>query len=190
MSFFRNFVSNFHTISENSFKEFKNLIEEKELKKDHILVNLGDIPFNFYIIKSGVIRSYIIDKNGKEHTKTIYTPISTTGNLTALIKNEPSNLIYECLTNCDVLECNYNDFNDLALKHHDLTIFHYKVLERIYIREEEKILDLSMLNATQRYEKLKKKTPGIDNLINQYHIASYLNITPVQLSRVRKNQHN
>ena len=58
------------------------------------------------------------------------------------------------------------------------------------MREEEKILDLSMLNATQRYEKLKEKHPGIDNLINQYHIASYLNITPVQLSRVRKNYLN
>ena len=30
---------------------------------------------------------------------------------------------------------------------------------------------------------------GIENLIPLYHVASYLNITPVQLSRIRKNLH-
>lgn len=190
MSFFRNFVFNVHNISENSFEKFRNLTKEKKFFKNHTLVNLGDTPINFYILKSGIVRAYIIDEKGKEHTRTIYTAISTTGNLGALIKKSPSNLIYECLTDCDVLECNYIDFCNLSAKHHDLSIFHYKVVENIYIREEEKILDLSMLDSTQRYEKLKKKTPGIDNIINQYHIASYLNITPVQLSRIRKSYHN
>jgi len=35
--------------------------------------------------------------------------------------------------------------------------------------------------------KFKKDNPGIENLIPLYHIASYLNITPVQLSRIRKD---
>jgi CRP-like cAMP-binding protein len=190
MSFFRNFVFNFHNVSENSFEEFRNLTKEKNFKKNHQLVNLGDTPVNFYILKKGIVRAYIIDENGKEHTRTIYTPVGTTGNLGALIKKQPSKLIYECLTDCEALECNYHHFCDLSAKNHDLSIFHYKVLEKVYMREEEKILDLSMLNATERYEKLKENTPGIDNLINQYHIASYLNITPVQLSRVRKNYLN
>ncbi len=50
----------------------------------------------------------------------------------------------------------------------------------------KRISELSSLNATERYVKLKKEIPDIDNLIQQYHIASYLNITPVQLSRIRK----
>ncbi len=190
MSFFRDFVYNFHNVSENSFKEFNNLVEEKKFPKNEVLVKLGQIPTNFYILKKGVMRAYITDEKGKEHTKTLYTPIVTSGNLGALIKKSPSNLIYECLTECEILECNYHSFYKLSTKHHDLSIFHYRVLEAVYIREEAKILELSMLNATQRYEKLKARFPKIDNLINQYHIASYLNITPVQLSRIRKNYLN
>ncbi|MCT4698197.1 Crp/Fnr family transcriptional regulator [Tenacibaculum haliotis] len=186
MSFFKDFVFNIHPISENSLKEFSALAKRKSLQKNQIIVDLGDIPVNFYILRKGIIRAYIIDEKGKEHTRTIYTPIDTSGNLGALIKKQPSKLIYECLTDCEVVECNYNDFNVLSLKYHDLSVFQYKVLERIYIREEAKILELLMLNSTQRYRKLRNKLPGIDNLINQYHIASFLNITAVQLSRVRK----
>ena len=42
------------------------------------------------------------------------------------------------------------------------------------------------MDATQRYLKLCKKIPDIESLIPQYQIASYLGITPVQLSRIRK----
>ncbi|QXP74217.1 MULTISPECIES: Crp/Fnr family transcriptional regulator [unclassified Tenacibaculum] len=189
MEFLRNFVYSVHNVSESSFLEFYNIIENKTLLKNHKIVKLGQVPVNFYILKKGIMRSYIVDEKGKEHTKTIFTPIVTSGNLGALIQKKPSGLIYECLTDCEVIECHYESFYDLSKKHHDVAIFHYKVLESVYLREEAKVLELSMLSATERYEKLRKSHPGIDNLINQYHIASFLNITPVQLSRIRKNHH-
>jgi hypothetical protein len=43
------------------------------------------------------------------------------------------------------------------------------------------------MNATERYLSLRKQIPNIDNLIPQYQIATYLSITPVQLSRIRNN---
>ena len=51
---------------------------------------------------------------------------------------------------------------------------------------EKRIYELTVLNATQRYLKLQKEIPNIDRLIPQYHIASFLNVTPVQLSRIKK----
>ena len=61
-----------------------------------------------------------------------------------------------------------------------------KLLEHIFITYENRSLDLMRLDATERYLKLREQIPNIDNLIPQYQIASYLNITPVQLSRIRK----
>ncbi|WGH75553.1 Crp/Fnr family transcriptional regulator [Tenacibaculum tangerinum] len=188
MDFFRNFAQNFHpSLSEDTFKQMLAFLSIRHFPKNYELVSLDEKPTYFYVVKKGIIRSYNISSKGKEHTKTIYTPTMTSGNLGALIKNEPSKLIYECLTDCEVLQCNYEKLYELSLKNHEVSIFHYKVLQSVYIREESKILELQMLNATQRYKKLQKQLPGIDNLINQYHIASYLNITPVQLSRIRKN---
>ncbi|CAL2104325.1 cAMP-binding proteins - catabolite gene activator and regulatory subunit of cAMP-dependent protein kinases [Tenacibaculum sp. 190130A14a] len=186
MDFLKNFVYNFHQVSNPSLKEFEHIVTEKSFKKGHTLVKIGEISKNFYILKEGIIRSFLVDDKGKEHTRTLYTPPSTSGNLSSLISKKPSILIYECLTDCNVLECNYEQFYQLSSKYHDLAIFQYKALEFIYIREESRILELSMLNATERYQLLLKTSPGIDQKINQYHIASYLNITPVQLSRVKK----
>jgi hypothetical protein len=62
-----------------------------------------------------------------------------------------------------------------------------KVLEDAYIKKEKRIFELSMLDATDRYLKIKKDLPNIEKQIPQYQIASFLNITPVQLSRIRKD---
>jgi hypothetical protein len=51
---------------------------------------------------------------------------------------------------------------------------------------ESEIFSLAVLDASERYLKLQEEIPDIDNIMTQYHIAAYLNITPVQLSRIRK----
>ena len=91
MSFFRSFVFNFYDkVSESSFEKFNQLMLSKKFSKDHKLVNLNQTPSSFYILKSGIVRSFLIDEKGKEYTKTIFVPITTTGNLGALITNKPS----------------------------------------------------------------------------------------------------
>jgi hypothetical protein len=42
------------------------------------------------------------------------------------------------------------------------------------------------MDAKAQYLALLKKMPNIEELIPQYQIASYLSITPVQLSRIRR----
>lgn len=68
----------------------------------------------------------------------------------------------------------------------DIAVIYANVLESIFLLLEDKSYDLSALNATELYLKLKKQIPDIENLIPQYHIASYLNVSAVQLIRIRK----
>ena len=60
------------------------------------------------------------------------------------------------------------------------------MMESSYLKAESIILDISTNNATERYLILKEMIPNIDNLIAQRYIASYLNVSPVQLSRIKK----
>jgi ribosomal protein L10 len=50
--------------------------------------------------------------------------------------------------------------------------------------------ELSSLDAKQLYLKLLEEKPQILESIPLNHIASYLNITPVQLSRIRRDLKN
>lgn len=76
---------------------------------------------------------------------------------------------------------------ELANQNPDVLKLYTKVIEQDFLFQEQRVLDLSLLNATERYLKLQKEISNIENILPQYHIASYLNITPVQLSRIRKD---
>lgn len=176
-------------LSENSRNIFQSFIVPKSFKKGEILVNAGDISAKFFVLKNGLLRNYIVNSKGKEFTRKIYTPITTAGS-TSLFTKEPSDSILECLIDSEILVGDFNAFIKSTEEHHDLSLFYNRVIENIFLRTEKKVYDLSILNATERYLKLKKEIPNIENLIPQYQIASYLNVSAVQLSRIRREIYN
>ncbi|NVK52162.1 MAG: Crp/Fnr family transcriptional regulator [Flavobacteriaceae bacterium] len=187
MDYFRLFVDNIYKLSPEVFEQFKSLVVAKKFNKKHKVVSIGTTPKHFYILTSGVSRAYTIDNKGNERIRTLFTPISTFGCLTSLITKKPSKHIYDCITDCEMYEVDYNKFIELTEKSHEAALFLAKVHELIFLKIIKRINELAVLSATERYLKLKQEIPNIDNLIQQYHIASYLNITPVQLSRIRKS---
>ncbi len=186
MKFLTDFIDSIGGIPKKSTDKLLSLIRFKELKKGDTIAKIGEIPNDVYVLKSGVVRSFYTDEKGKEYIRHIFTPFRATGALGALILDKPSRLSYDCLSNCELYAINFKEFKELTKKDKELSNLYSSILEIIFLTLESKIYDLSVLNATERYLKLKKQIPDIENLIPQYHIASYLNITPVQLSRIRK----
>ncbi|MFK8059608.1 MAG: Crp/Fnr family transcriptional regulator [Polaribacter sp.] len=186
MEIVKNTIEKFATLSKDSKKSLYSLGKPISLKKGDYIAEAGSIPENIYILKSGVARSYFTDKKGKEYTRNIFTSIRAVGPLGALILNKPSKFSYDCLSDCELIVVNFKQFKKLTTNNIEIGNFYAKVLEYVFLELESKVYDLSVLNATERYLKLKRNNPNIENLIPQYHIASFLNITPVQLSRIRK----
>lgn len=186
MKYLSVFINNFHPLSEESFKNFESLTTLKKFSKNEILTKVGEKPKNLFILKNGIVRSYYTNEKGKEYIRSIFVPFSSTGSLGALVTGNKSQLTYECVTDCEVYAINFKELKKLALKDNDIAYMYSNALESIFLLLEEKIYELSALNATERYLKLKNDIPDIEKLIPQYHIASYLNVSAVQLSRIRK----
>jgi muramidase (phage lysozyme) len=53
------------------------------------------------------------------------------------------------------------------------------------MKKFEKELQLLTMTAAERYQLLQKQYPELQQLVPSYHIASYLGITPISLSRIR-----
>lgn len=181
------FINSIHPISESIFKKVYELSEFKQFENKTKIVNLGEVPHKLYFLSKGVLRSYAILENGKELTKTLYTPMTFFTSLKALLAQKESNLIYETLSDCDVFQIDYLAFDELCKNNLELMTFYSKLLEFLFIRVEEKYMEILALSASSRYLSLRKRIPNIDNLIPQYQIAASLGITPVQLSRIRAN---
>ena len=178
-------IRKIYPISKQSFEKLKNIFNVKKFKKKSALSHKNQISTKFYIVKSGIVRSYVTDDKGKEHIKFIYTNYSPVASFSSLIKTKENNVLIECLTDCDLIEVDFLEFKNLAKVNIEILHLYNNLLELLFIKLENRFYELSTLNATELYLKFKKDNPGIENLIPLYHIASYLNITPVQLSRIR-----
>ncbi len=180
------FLKSKFEMSEEVFLKLESLASKKHLKKGEKVVEQGAISSKIYFLTSGLMISKRVNSSGKEYTKNIYSPISFTGSIGSILTQKPSLFSYEALTECEVYEIEYKDFMDLSKTYNEVSHLYSRILEYLFLMYEQKQIESISYNATERYELLRDRIPDIDNQIPQYQIASYLNITPVQLSRIRK----
>lgn len=178
--------SKFH-ISKEAYTILQGLATYKKLKQGEILVEQGANCDKMFFIVSGLLRAYHVLESGKEITKNLYTPFSFVGPFSSIVKKETSFLTIDALVESSVYVINFKTFLEYAKTNIEMSNIYNRILENIFIVYEKKYMDYLRLNATERYKILKLRIPNIDNLIPQYQIASYLNITPVQLSRLKKD---
>lgn len=175
------------SISDENVESFASITKYKKFSKGDIVVHYGKPTSNIYIIKTGFVGDFI--RNNKECKKiirTLYTPGKSFGAISSLIQRKESNASYNCLTDCKIYQTDFNAFLKLKEEKQEFKIVYGKFLEEIFLKSERKIDELCLLTSTQRYLKLLKDIPNVTNILPQYQIAYHLNITPVQLSRIRK----
>lgn len=180
------FLDKFVEVSEEAFLELQYISEFKKLEAGTQIVKLGEVPSKMYMLRTGIIRCYLSTESGKEFNKSFYLPTCMVASLTALLKGTPSIFVFETVTECKLYEVDYIKFKKLCAKKPKVNQLYTRVLESVYIKYEKRLVELISLDATERYIELQSQIPEVDELIPQYHIASYLGITPVQLSRIRK----
>jgi len=181
------FLQSKFNVSKNTFKILSNLSTWKKLKVGEHIIKQGGMSTKLYFLTSGLMRSVRVSEAGKEYTKNIYSPVSFVGPLSSILTKKPSFLTYEALTESNVYEIDFKEFFKLTQTVIEISNLYNRVLEYLFIIYEKKQFESISLNATERYLLLKKRIPDIDSQIAQYQIASYLNITAVQLSRIRKD---
>ena len=175
-----------HLHTKSSRKLLANILEEVEYKKGGKFVAMDEKSDDMFFIKKGITRSYYIDKKGKPHTRFLFSYPEAFGSLASLILNTPSTMTHEALTDCIVLKGDFRKFKKLATTNLEISNLYSSFLETAFIMMDNRNRELSSLDAKQLYLKLQKEKPQILKSIPLNYIASYLNITPVQLSRIRR----
>ena len=181
------YMSKLTTLTPETTAKLSTILTERTIKPGTYLCDFKTVPQNCYFIVSGIIRGFTLSAKGTEYNISLFSDLQLFGPLSALSARKPSKLTYETLTESVIIEGNYFELIKLSEKHPDLGIFVRKMYEIFYASLENRTIELATLTAKDRYIKLKNRIPNIDNLIPQYHIASHLGITPIQLSRIRRD---
>lgn len=186
MNILKTFFDEHSKISDDSFARLSSIFYQKDYNKKDVIVRAGEIQHYIYVVLSGVARSYVIDKSGRDNIRTLFTPVSVIAPLQSLVNKKPSTSNFDCLTDVKMLRASFEDMKTLTKKHHDISELYSILLEKSFNRMESRVNSLTTLDATERYLELKDQAPDIEQLIPLNQIASYLNITPIQFSRIRK----
>jgi CRP-like cAMP-binding protein len=159
--------------------------KEKTIPKGEILIHQGQAVKNVFFVTDGCLRSYCLDKNGKEHTLQFAIKDWWISDFIAVYNNELATLTVECLKESKVIEFNAKKLDEIHTLFPEFEQFQRKNLERHVVSLHKRILNQLQLTAPERYDLFLEEYPDIEQYAANYHIASYLGITQQSLSRIR-----
>jgi CRP-like cAMP-binding protein len=179
------FLSKISPLSEQTLALMGSIFVSSELKKGDYFVREGVQASEIAFLESGVVRAFYTNQQGKEYNKTLFTAPAIIGSYASLISKEKNRLPQQALSDCKIWRVKYDVIENLSEDNFELERLRRKIAERFFVGNEKKQLEMALLEAKERYLIFKVEHPGFEDIIPQYHIASYLGISPTQLSRIR-----
>ena len=161
------------------------IAKERRVSKGDVLIRAGQTVNTTFFVTQGSLRSFCIDKEGKEHTLQFAIKDWWISDYMAVYNHEPASLTVECITNSVVIELNAQKLDKIYLQFPEFEPYKRKNLERHIVSLHKRILNQLQLTASERYSLFLEQYPDIEQSIPNYHIASYLGITQQSLSRLR-----
>ncbi|MBQ3692977.1 MAG: Crp/Fnr family transcriptional regulator [Clostridia bacterium] len=173
------------TASEESILKVANGGILKTFKKGELILGIGERMTTVYYILNGLARSYYIDNDGNDITKAFLCENSFCV-IESFFTNEPSCQSFEAIENMTVLEYDADVLKSVIFALPELKELYIKMLEETIVYKMRRESSFQLESATERYLNFKKMMPNIENRVKQSYIASYLGITPVSLSRIKR----
>ena len=163
----------------------RSIATEKVFPKGAILIRQGEAVNKNFFVNSGCLRSYCIDKRGKEHTLQFAVKDWWISDYIAIHTNELATLTIECLKESTVIEFDAKKLNGTLTLFPEYEPFQRNLLERHVVSLYKRILNQLQLTAAERHDLFLAQYPDIEQFTRNYHIASYMGITQESLSRLR-----
>ncbi|WP_160396899.1 cyclic nucleotide-binding domain-containing protein [Paenibacillus sp. MMS18-CY102] len=135
---------------------------------------------------SGLFRMYYTTPSGEEYNKSFCAAADFVASYSSLLLDAPAFFSIQALADSQLAVFRYSDFRALYDKHPCWERIGRTLVEQLYIKKETRERELLILSAEARYRQFLDQFGSTAAAIPQYHIASYLGITPVALSRIRR----
>lgn len=174
------------TLTEEEQQRFCDALTIRRILPKQYLLQQGDICRQESYVCKGFLRSFYVDDQGDEHTLHFAMEDWWITDLRSLIRQEAATRSIVAMEPVTVLQIEKHKRDALLQEIPALERFWRILNENACAAQDERILDNIAITGAERYARLLKKYPAIDQRMPLKHIASYLGITPVFLSQIRK----
>jgi len=165
------------SLTDHEKKLIQNSFRKEIIKKKEIIFASGESNTRHYFIVKGLLRMYVIDSAGKEFNILFARENQWIGDLAA-----PSETLFYLDAVEKTVAYSISDEN-MNILTNDFSSF-VKYIKRSYIFLQKRLVSILVNTAEENYEELCEHYPELIQRLPQYHISSYLGVTPVFLSKI------
>lgn len=182
------FFSNIcHLQDKSLINKLVELTECRYVKKGKFIVHAGEAQNDVWLMESGIARGYLLDTNGEDVTDCfIFRPGSAAMAISDLKAGIPSPLAIEMLEDGKFYCIPISAVVDLQKHYIEISLLYTHLLASSLNMHWRLKCVLTQYTAPQRYEWFLKEYPGLIDRVSKKYIASFLGISPVTISRIRK----
>lgn len=174
------------SLDEDEIAFFSSILVSKKLSKKTFLLEAGQDCRYLSYVHSGALRSYYIDKDGRESTIMFAIADWWITDMYCYLNKMPAMMYIEAIEDSIIFQISRSNFDHLLDRFPKFEKFFRILMQNAYTREQLRVMENLSLTAEERYQSFLIKYPQIVKQVTQKQIASYLGITPEFLSTLRK----
>ena len=160
--------------------------EKTSFQKGDFILEEGKTANEYYILDSGLARSFVNDFNGNEVTTHFFVENEVIIEVLSIFQRVPSQENIVCITDCECWKLDYDTFQELFHKIPNLREWGRLWMSKELFAYKQRSVEMFTLSATKRYLNLLEQKSKVVQLAPLKQIASYLGVTDTSLSRIRK----
>jgi CRP-like cAMP-binding protein len=180
----RELARRYSTMTHDELDALEGILIPKKFQKGEIILREGEVCENIYWVAKGLVRQFYY-KNGKELTEYMATENNIVMSIESLFTEKPSAQQMVALEPTILFALPKRELEHEAVRNVNIQMLYRKILEESLIISQVHADMLRFESAQERYSKLVKRSPQLVLRAPLVYIASYLQMTPETLSRVR-----
>lgn len=180
----RELARRYSTMAHDELDILESILVPMKFGRGEKVVESGDVSDAIYYVERGMVREFYF-KNNKSVTEYLAADGTIVMSIESLFREEPSKLVIEALEPTLVYALPKKRLEEVALHNVNIQILYRKILEESLIISQRRADLLRFESAKDRYLKLCKLNPKVIMKAPLVYVASYLQMTPETLSRVR-----
>lgn len=185
LQYFCNQVNSVSPLNDSCWALLLPMVYAKRIDENVFFSKEGDYVKEIGLVYSGLLRIFYLKEDGKEWNKHFLLKKDFVASCISPDKKSVTNI--QALEDSLLLCIPYIEVMKLAETFPELNVFIQNLMFSYIQQKQERELSLLTGDAQSNYESFRRRYPDLENKIKHYHIASYLGITPTQLSRIRKS---
>jgi CRP-like cAMP-binding protein len=178
-------IRTYYNISEQAELAWTSLLQFKKYDRNDNFVTIGQHPRKIGFVVNGLMSQNYIADDGTVVIKYFFPEQRMAASLSAMLADKPSQFYITAIEDTSVIEYDFFEFRKLFIEFPDLALFYIHYNDKHWIVEKEPLeITFRTETAAKRYDDFLQKYPNLLKRLKKHHIASYLGITPTQLSRI------